>query len=323
MLEFSFFAGAATNKKHLYNQARKAMYSVLRKSKKLGLTIDLQLQLFDNLVTPILLYGAEIWGCGNNDIIEKLHLKYCRMLLRVNNSTSKCMVYGELGRFPLQTFINQRMLNYWARMIQSDDHRLNKRLYQITYTLCKQRQFESEWISHIKQTLNSCNLYQCWLAQRIHVPSINIFKGVVNKVTCDTYKAEWQESVYSNQKCYNYRMFKREFCFESYLIRLPVSLRIVFAKFRLSNHNLPIEKGRHWNIERCERKCTQCNVLGDEFHYLFICPLFSDDRKLFLTKGYQRNINADKYYTLFSSKNYQKLCKLTKFIKIIMNELKN
>ena len=56
---------------HLYNQAHKAMHSVLKTSKKLGLAIDLQLQLFDKLATPILLYGAEIWSCGNNDIIEK------------------------------------------------------------------------------------------------------------------------------------------------------------------------------------------------------------------------------------------------------------
>ena len=111
--------------------------------------------------------------------------------------------------------------------------------------------------------------------------------------------------------------------FKIYLVILPVSLRILFTKFRLSNHNLPIEWGRHWNIERCERKCIQCNVLGDEFHCLFICPLFSDARKLVLRKGYQSNITADKYNTLFSSKNYQKLSNLTKFVNVIMTELKN
>ena len=42
-------------KQHLCQQAEKAMYSLLRKNKKLGLSIDLQLELFDNLMTPILL----------------------------------------------------------------------------------------------------------------------------------------------------------------------------------------------------------------------------------------------------------------------------
>ena len=64
------------------------MYSVLRKSKekKKGLPIDLQLQLFDQAVLPILRYGVEIWGHENSDILEKLHLTFCRILLKVNNS---------------------------------------------------------------------------------------------------------------------------------------------------------------------------------------------------------------------------------------------
>jgi len=60
-------------KKHLFNQAQKAMYAILRKSRRMGLPIDLQLQLFDSVVSPILLYGVEVWGHENIEIIEKLH----------------------------------------------------------------------------------------------------------------------------------------------------------------------------------------------------------------------------------------------------------
>ena len=47
------------------------MYSLLRKSKNLCLPIDVQLHLFDHMITPILLYGSGVWGCENNDIVEK------------------------------------------------------------------------------------------------------------------------------------------------------------------------------------------------------------------------------------------------------------
>ena len=43
-------------------QARKSMFYVLRKARKLSLPIDILLQLFDAMVAPILLYGAEVWG---------------------------------------------------------------------------------------------------------------------------------------------------------------------------------------------------------------------------------------------------------------------
>ena len=69
----------------------------------LNLPIDLQLDLVDKLVTPILLYGSEIWAYENNDIIETLHLRYCKYILSVNKSTTYSMVYGELGRYPLNT----------------------------------------------------------------------------------------------------------------------------------------------------------------------------------------------------------------------------
>ena len=29
------------------------------------------------------------------------------------------MVYGELGAFPLDVFIKQRIVNYWARILQA------------------------------------------------------------------------------------------------------------------------------------------------------------------------------------------------------------
>ena len=53
------------------------MFSLLKKSRVLNLPVDSQLDLLDKLVTPILLYGSEIWAYENNDVIEKLHLRYC------------------------------------------------------------------------------------------------------------------------------------------------------------------------------------------------------------------------------------------------------
>ena len=41
------------NSRRLADQARKAMFSVLKKSRKLQLPVDLQLQLFDNIVICI------------------------------------------------------------------------------------------------------------------------------------------------------------------------------------------------------------------------------------------------------------------------------
>jgi hypothetical protein len=64
-----------------------------------------QLDLFDKIVKPIVLYGSEVWGMGNNDIVERI----CKLLLHVKRKKKKSnpdfMVYGELGQFPLGIYI--------------------------------------------------------------------------------------------------------------------------------------------------------------------------------------------------------------------------
>ena len=57
----------------LKNQACRAMFSLLKKARKLGLDI-VQLQLFDSLILPILLYGCEVWGYKKVDVLARLHL---------------------------------------------------------------------------------------------------------------------------------------------------------------------------------------------------------------------------------------------------------
>ena len=48
-----------------------------------------------------LFYGCETWGFENNEIIERIHLKFCKLLLHLKTSTPDYMVYGELGRYPI------------------------------------------------------------------------------------------------------------------------------------------------------------------------------------------------------------------------------
>ena len=48
------------------------MYEVLKKGRKHNLSISCQLDLFDKLVKSIFLYGCEVWGFGNNEILERV-----------------------------------------------------------------------------------------------------------------------------------------------------------------------------------------------------------------------------------------------------------
>jgi hypothetical protein len=96
--------------KKSYDKALKAMYSVITKCRNHNLSTDCQFDLFDKVVKPILLHGCEIWGFSCLSLIERLHLKFCKHILNLSNSTPNFMVYRELGRYPLCINVKVRMV---------------------------------------------------------------------------------------------------------------------------------------------------------------------------------------------------------------------
>ena len=98
---FNYNGNFCTARKKLLEQAQKSMYALYKKIKNISFPVDLQLKLFDSLVAPVLLYASEIWGFENKNSIERVHLQFCKSILKVRDSTPNFLVCGELGRFPL------------------------------------------------------------------------------------------------------------------------------------------------------------------------------------------------------------------------------
>ena len=107
-------------------------------------------------------------------------------------------------------------------------------------------------------------------------PSIKILLDHVKIRQNDQYLQQWNSEISLSSKGKIYNIFKENFRFEKYLITLPQNIWTILLKFRTANHHLPIEIGRWNSIPIEDRICTLCNIndIGDEFHYLFICPLF-------------------------------------------------
>ena len=128
------------------------MYSILSRGRDLNLSIEDHLHLFDKIVVPILLYGCEIWGFGNNEIIEKVHLKFCKLLLHVKSSTPNYMVYGELGRSPLYLLIKSRIVSFWCRMMHGKNEKFCYKLYKLLVHKFHNG-YQSKWFLNLKKNI--------------------------------------------------------------------------------------------------------------------------------------------------------------------------
>ena len=269
-IKFNYNGKFGKTKKYLADQVRKAMFSLVKKARKIFLPPDLQLHLFDSMITPILLYGSEVWGCENVDLIDHFYLKYCRSLSDVKHTTPNIMVYGEFGIIPLHLKIKARVWNFWYRMVSGKKDKICYTLYQLMHYLHVNDLFHSDWIKSAHETLDKFGFSDIWSTHNTFYSQAS-FKNKIKTRLAYQSKQEWQNKVNKTERCLNYRLFKKDFNFENYFNILPLPLAKYVCKFRCSSHKLPIEKGRFLNIERNERICNICNKkeLGDEFHYLF------------------------------------------------------
>jgi hypothetical protein len=300
---FAYNGSFVKCRKHIVEQATRAMWCLLRKCRKLALPPSVQLTLFDQTVVPVLLYGVEVWGFENMHTIEQLQLKFCKLVLQVKKSTPSVMVYGELGRVPLENIIIQRMVAYWCKLVEGPDNKYSNIMYKLCHDLHCRRICKLPWLDRIKSCLDNLGLSNVWASQAF--PNTKWLLAALKLRLSDQAKQNWSRMLNESNKCTVYRMYKHELVFEEHLDDLPRHFAVALTKFRCSNHRLPIELGRYNNIPRNERICTKCQnirpTVGDEFHFLLECPALKELRAKYVPKRLCHHPNALKIEELMST----------------------
>ena len=94
--------------------------------------------------------------------------------------------------------------------------------------------------------------------------------------------------------------------------------------YRVASHQLAIEKGRHINTARSERLCRNCNLnqIETEYHFLLICPKFSQLRSLYLKRFYYTWPTKQKFALLMKTRSKNTIRNISKFI-YFANNLRN
>ena len=307
-------------KKHIADQANNAMSSLLRKIRILNLPLEIQIQLFDKMIKPILLYGCEIWGFGNLELLERVQLKFLKYVLNLKKSTPSFMVYGETGIFPLSLDIQARIVSFWTKLLQNADNnskKLSSYIYDIIYNLNEQGKCKSKWLENVKSLIQKNGFGNIWQQQQsINKRWFNLsFKQKIK----DQYLQTWDALVNKSSCSLNYRIFKTTFGMNDYFSYLSNQNCRILTAFKTRNHRLPIETGRWTGIPVNERLCNLCKIdIGDEYYYIMVCDYFKDLRKKLIRQYYIKHPNTIKFFELMNNRNKKTIVNLCAFIKVIV-----
>ena len=315
-MKFHYNGNLEPGVKALSDQALKAANNLLALFKRMSFDVRTKLKLFDSLVSPILLYGSEVWGIHEYDHVDKIHIKFCKSILGVRSQTTNYAVYGDLGRFPLSVIAKERAIKYWLKVI-SNQNSLMFRIFQAqieriqTNGRLSRIRHKRYWASGIKCLLDSLGFSNFWNNQLYDVPHFFVIRNRIR----DHFMQHWYVNICNSPKLGYYSQFKTEFKFEKYLDCITNDkLLKELAAFRLSAHNLDIELGRHSNVPREDRLCRLCpmQMVESEYHFLLVCPLYGDIRRQFLTRTAWPSVA--KFLNIMSAQTNSFLKKLSKFI---------
>ncbi len=324
----------------LSSKALKCSFLLKRKLlQNLNVPVDIYLNCFDTLVKPVLLYCSEVWGQElvhdrkdfNIDLVDKnceperIHLKFCKSILRMPATTSNVAVRSELGRMPIMLTILSNISKYYMRLTKMPESRLVK---QILIATANQK-FSLKDIAHkvtkdIGVDLNEHKKY-----------SLKHFNNSIKSQLLFSYEDDWFTYLSSpkgktggGNKLRVYQTFKRKNEIEPYLSLIENSSDCAnLTRLRISAHHLRIERGRYERVNgqtvpENERICLYCNMnaVENEFHMVIKCPLYEHLRTPILKNLKLDNIPEKQvFHTLMSAKTKEIATEFSRYVSECFN----
>ena len=137
------------------------------------------------------------------------------------------------------------------------------------------------WIEVIKGILENNGMLCLYRTKDRDTP--NVYRKIFQRLSDQFHQNAFESIKKEESKLRTYAIFKNNIGFEPYLKMRNPNQRSTITKFRLSNHCLMIEVGRHKKIPKHLRFCPFCpNTTETELHFLLHCPTYETMRNKLL-----------------------------------------
>ena len=279
----------------LFDKANRAWFSIsniLYQNKRLA--VKKAFRLFDSLIRPILLYASEFWlpfilpkksfenktsllKSWENFGSEVINQKLCRLMLSVHKRASRLAILGELGRYPLFIPALKLCLKYDCQLSHSPNDSLISRAMTEMRELPHLDTFYTR-MRDIKSHLNIGPLYGT--AETIgHTIDKKLKSSFDLFYLSEINQVKLGDDLLDHNKLRFYKQLKGSFKVEPYIENICNRLqRSWLSRYRVSAHNLHIEKGRYTSpvTPLKNRICLFCDSkeIDTEEHFVVNCQTF-------------------------------------------------
>lgn len=305
-------------KKSVVLKARRALYSMYGKIKKMGgIDSKVLLKIFDSKIVPILLFGCELWGLGDISSIEKVANDFYRHILCIPCNTCIAFCRGELGRVSLKITIYVRILKYWLKILKSNPSTPMYQSYISQWNSTCSAFPIANWALKLKTLLYTSGFGTVWETQR--VVNEKAFVSEFRQRLVDMETQTWRSQVATFGALRTYKLVKCDLKLEPYLNSNVKDLQL-YTRLRGGLLPILVNEGR-WRTPKInfeDRICTLCNrnEVENEEHVLISCPALSSFRAVLRVKC--RNVCSFDFRNLVASQNATVVRAVCKFLKSVI-----
>ncbi len=235
----------------LKDKARRALYAIKKKFINIEIPLPIWCKIFDSVIQPIALYGSEVWG----PLSDQSYTRWDRHPTEALH-TEFCKMILKLQR-------------------KTPNNACRAELGRFPLIINMQKRSLKFWM-HLKSSPTESLHFKALQTQELN-PEKSPLSQLVLKKTKTQSKLQFYRTLKSNYELEDYLQSVRD-----------TKQRRILTKYRLSEHRLAIETGRHrksW-LPREQRVCVHCETgeIETETHFLLHCHKYIPIRHLYFNK---------------------------------------
>ena len=234
------------------------------------------MKLMEMLVGSVLLYGAEVWGCGGQmRPVESVQLRAARIFLGVGRLHPLVALQFEMNMLPVKWEAMKRSIEFWVQVMRMADGRLLKVVMMEALELGS----KVKWVKDLWQCLEVLG----WKEVNMEVLNgltVREVKQMLKDVVWRKVREVWREEARARSKLIVMGRLMDHECKARCVEVKCKRQRRMLAKLRGGVAELRIETGRWRGLPREERVCKNCRSgeVEDAEHLVMRCELVKEER---------------------------------------------